>query len=74
MFAYRRTTIGRQVIANLREGPTIRGVMTHRRGPLLIFANAELLEAGRDPVPVAGEIVIERHRVDFLQVSPAVAT
>jgi hypothetical protein len=46
------------------------GVLWARRGPLLLLRDAALLEAGREPQAVDGEIVIERGRVEFVQVLP----
>ncbi|MFF5451870.1 hypothetical protein ACFY40_11595 [Streptomyces sp. NPDC012950] len=44
------------------------GVLWAKRGPLLVLRDARLLEAGREPQPIDGEIVIERTRVEFMQV------
>jgi hypothetical protein len=48
------------------------GVLWAQRGPLLVLRNAELLEQGAQPVPMDGEVVIERSRVEFVQVVQAV--
>jgi hypothetical protein len=44
------------------------GVLWARRGPLLVLRDVQLLEAGRAPQRVDGEVVIERARVEFMQV------
>ncbi|MFJ4322244.1 hypothetical protein ACIP3A_03860 [Streptomyces tricolor] len=44
------------------------GVLWAKRGPLLVLRDAQLLEAGRAPQAVDGEVVIERARVEFTQV------
>ncbi|MFJ3794944.1 hypothetical protein ACIPSJ_01510 [Streptomyces sp. NPDC090088] len=44
------------------------GILWAKRGPLLVLRDAELLEAGRVPQPVDGEVVIERSKVEFTQV------
>ncbi|MEU7103528.1 hypothetical protein ABZ951_00530 [Streptomyces sp. NPDC046215] len=44
------------------------GVLWAQRGPLLVLRDVELLEAGRDPQRVDGEVVVERARVEFTQV------
>ncbi|MEV5770092.1 hypothetical protein AB0L49_02310 [Streptomyces antimycoticus] len=44
------------------------GVLWAKRGPLLVLRDAELLEAGREPQRVDGEIVVERSQVEFIQV------
>ncbi|MGW4250591.1 hypothetical protein [Streptomyces californicus] len=43
-------------------------VLWAKRGPLLVLRDVELLEAGRQPQPVDGEVVVERARVEFIQV------
>ncbi|MFF9043339.1 hypothetical protein [Streptomyces parvulus] len=67
MFAWRRTAVRKRVIVNLPD-KAFRGVLWAKRGPLLVLRDAELLEAGREPQAVDGEIVIERARVEFMQV------
>jgi small nuclear ribonucleoprotein (snRNP)-like protein len=62
----------RQVIINTRDDQAFRGVLISKRGPLLVLANAELLEQGTPPAPILGEVVIERARVQFIQLLPAV--
>lgn len=70
MFAWRRTASRRRVLINLKTDKAFRGVLWARRGPLLVLKGPELLEGGRQPVAMDGEVVIERANVDFLQVLP----
>jgi hypothetical protein len=67
MFAWRRTAVRRRVVVNL-EDKAFRGILWAKRGPLLVLRDTELLEAGREPQAVDGEVVIERSRVEFMQV------
>jgi hypothetical protein len=67
MFAWRRTAVRKRVVVNLADR-AFRGILWAQRGPLLVLRDAELLEAGRAPQPVDGEVVIERSRVEFTQV------
>lgn len=67
MFWWRRTALRRRVVVNLCD-KAFTGVLWAKRGPLLVLRGAELLEAGRSPQPLDGEIVIERARVEFIQV------
>lgn len=67
MFAWRRTAVRKRVVVNLAD-KAFRGVLWAKRGPLLVLRDAELLEAGREPQRVDGEIVVERARVEFMQV------
>jgi small nuclear ribonucleoprotein (snRNP)-like protein len=68
MFAWRRTATRRRVLVNLKTDKAIAGVLWAKRGHLLVLRNAELLEAGRQPTKLDGEVVFERSNVDFLQV------
>lgn len=67
VFAWRRTAVRKRVIVNLTD-KAFSGVLWAKRGPLLVLRDVELLEAGRAAQPVDGEIVIERARVEFIQV------
>lgn len=57
----------RSVIVNLSSGQAFQGVLWRKRGPLLTLRNVTLLERGGS-TRVDGEVVIERNRVDFIQV------
>lgn len=67
MFAWRRTAVRKRVVVNLAD-KAFRGILWTQRGPLLVLRDAVLLEAGREPQPVDGEVVVERTRVEFTQV------
>ena len=67
MFAWRRTALRKRVVVNLPD-KAFAGVVWAKRGPLLVLRDAELLEAGREPQRIDGEVVIERARVEFTQV------
>ncbi|MDT0381424.1 hypothetical protein RM572_21940 [Streptomyces sp. DSM 42041] len=69
MFAWRRTAVRKRVVVNLADR-AFDGVLWAKRGPLLVLRDARLLEPGREPVPVDGEVVVERARVEFVQVVP----
>lgn len=60
----------RSVVVNLTDGAAFRGVLWQARGPLLILKSATLHEHGQAK-PVDGEVLIERHRVSFVQVIPS---
>lgn len=68
--AWRRIAVRQRVVVNL-AGRAFSGILWAQRGPLLVLREATLLEAGRAPQPVDGEVVIERARVEFTQVLPA---
>ncbi len=67
MFWWRRTAVRKRVVVNLAD-KAFSGVLWAKRGPLLVLRDAELLEAGREPQRVDGEVVIERAKVEFMQV------
>ncbi|MGK5729716.1 hypothetical protein [Streptomyces sp. URMC 124] len=70
MFAWRRTAVRKRVVVNLSD-KAFAGVLWAQRGPLLVLRDVELLEAGREPQRVDGEVVVERTRVEFTQVLAA---
>ncbi|MEV5688637.1 hypothetical protein AB0L68_36575 [Streptomyces sp. NPDC052164] len=65
--AWRRLAVRRRVVVNLAD-KAFSGVLWKQRGPLLVLRDVQLLEAGRAPQPVDGEVAIERTRVEFTQV------
>ncbi|MFH9215465.1 hypothetical protein [Streptomyces globisporus] len=66
-FPWRRTAVRRRVVVNLAD-KAFSAVLWAKRGPLLVLRDVELLEAGRQAQPVDGEVVVERARVEFIQV------
>jgi len=67
LFAWRRTCLRRRVVINLAD-KAFRGILWDRRGPLLVLRDVELLMPGVQPQPMDGEVVLERARVEFIQV------
>jgi hypothetical protein len=67
VFWWRRTAVRKRVVVNLAD-KAFNGVLWAKRGPLLVLRDAQLLEAGRDPLQLDGEIVVERAKVEFIQV------
>jgi hypothetical protein len=65
--AWRRIVVARRVSISLKAGPSISGILIHQRGDLLVVAEARLLEEGSPPVPLDGEVVLERAAVSFVQ-------
>lgn len=64
---WRRTVVRRQVIVNLKSGRAFRGILWKQAGPLLLLRKVEMLETGRPPMPVDGEVLVERDEVEFIQ-------
>ena len=67
MRSYRSIALTKTVLVNLTTGRAFRGVLFEVRGGLLVLRNAELIEEDR-VVAVEGSVVIERARVEFIQV------
>jgi hypothetical protein len=65
--AFRRTYLHRRVVLNLTTGRSFTGVLWAKRGPLLVLRDAAMRDSGQS-FPLDGEIVVERHRVEFVQV------
>ena len=69
MFAWRRTALRKRVLVNLMSDKAFRGVLWAKRGSLLVLKNAELIEPGAQGYTrVDGEVVLERSKVEFIQV------
>lgn len=59
----------REVLLNLTDDKTaVRGVLWQVQGRWFVLRRAELVLAGKAPVPMDGEVVIERAKVFFIQV------
>ncbi|HLL68821.1 MAG TPA: hypothetical protein VK453_24370 [Micromonosporaceae bacterium] len=63
-----RWPVRARVLVNLVDGRAFDAVLLAKRGPLLVLADARLLEPGADPTAVDGEVIVERSRVAFIQV------
>lgn len=64
----KQVTAKRRVVVNLLDDRAITGVLWRRHKRLVVLRGAELVEHGREPVAMDGEIVIERDRISFTQV------
>jgi hypothetical protein len=62
-----RSQARRRVLVNLDTGRTFSGVLWSKTGDWLVLRNAEMVERGAAPVPVDGEVIVERDRVEFVQ-------
>lgn len=57
-------------MVNLSDGgPPVRGTLWSARGPLLVLKGASVVVSG-EATPVDGEVVVERDRIAFVQVTP----
>ncbi|MFJ3878058.1 hypothetical protein ACIPW5_11420 [Streptomyces sp. NPDC090077] len=67
-FPWRRTAVRKRVVVNLTD-KAFAGVLWAKRGPLLILKDAVLMQHGAADTPMDGEVLIERAKVDFIQVA-----
>lgn len=68
MFWWRRTALRKRVVVNQAD-KAFAGVLWAKRGPLLVLRDAVLVQHGAADTPLDGEVVIERSKVDFIQVA-----
>lgn len=67
---YRKIVVARRVIVNLRDETAIAGYVTESTRGVIVLRGAELLVSGAEPLSVAGEVVIDRENVSFIQIPP----
>jgi len=58
----------REVVVNTTTERAFRGVLWRKHRRYLVLRNAHLLKAKGETVPMDGEVVIDREKVDFVQV------
>lgn len=68
VFWWRRTAVRKRVVVNLAD-KAFSGVLWAKRGPLLVLRDAVLMQHGAADTPLDGEVVVERSKVDFIQVA-----
>lgn len=68
MFWWRRTALRKRVVVNLAD-KAFAGVLWAKRGPLLVLRDVVLMQHGAADTPLDGEVVVERARVEFIQVA-----
>lgn len=66
-FPWRRTAVRKRVVVNLQD-KAFAGVLWAKRGPLLVLKDSVLMQHGAADTPLDGEVLVERSRVDFIQV------
>lgn len=64
---FRRTLVRRRVVVNLLTGRAFIGILYRQTGPLLVLRDVTMHEPGAGPADIDGEVVIERHQVEFIQ-------
>ena len=64
-----RLALRARVLVALVDGKAMNGVLWARRGRLLVLRNTTLIEPGAPPVDMDGDVLVDRDRVDFVQVA-----
>lgn len=67
-FVDRRTRLRRRVIVTTSDGRSFAGVLWCRGRRFMVLRDVRLVEQSGSPVPVDGEVLLERDRVSFVQV------
>jgi hypothetical protein len=62
-----KLTVSRRVVVNLTTGAAIEGVLWDEKGALIVLRDARLHNEGGS-APLDGEVIIERDRIEFVQV------
>lgn len=65
--SYGKLAMSRRVMVNLTTGTAIDGVLWDERVPLIVLRDANVHTNGQT-APLDGEVIIERDRIDFVQV------
>jgi hypothetical protein len=63
----RHPAVGRRVLVNLDDG-AVRGFLVRQYGDWVILHHAEWLQADGQRAPLDGDLVLERRRIQFLQI------
>jgi hypothetical protein len=65
----RSIAVHRRVVVQLTDGDhAVTGILWRRTRRLVVVRNAELVEPGREPAPMDGEVVLERDRIAWVQI------
>jgi hypothetical protein len=62
-----KLVVSRRVMVNLTTGSAIQGILWDEKGPLIVLRDAQLHNEGGH-APLDGEVIIERDRIEFVQV------
>jgi hypothetical protein len=71
LWFWRPPCLLRRVIVNFTHDSTeaMEGVLWSSRGPWLTLRDVSALKAGQPPVKLVGDVVVERSKIAYLQVS-----
>ena len=68
MRALYRPLLADRALVAMTDGRAIQGVITRTLGDLLVLSNATLIVERAQPLPLDGEVVLDRQRIAFIQV------
>lgn len=63
-----RLAVRQRVLVSLIDGQAMNGVLYARRGRYLVLRDVTLHAPGNEPTRMDGEVLLDRDRVDFIQV------
>lgn len=64
----RHIAVHRRVVVQLTDDRAVTGILWRRARHLVVMRGAELVEPGREAVPMDGEVVLERDRIAWVQI------
>lgn len=67
----RRVAVRRRVVVSLVDDQAITGILWRRHRRFVVLRSAELVAPGREPVRMNGDVVIERDRINWVQITGA---
>ncbi|WP_103344071.1 hypothetical protein [Amycolatopsis sp. CA-126428] len=64
----RRLAARRRVVVSLVDDQAVTGILWRRHRRLLVLRSASLAQPGREAVAMDGDVVIERDRINWVQI------
>lgn len=65
--AGQRLMIRRRVLVQMHSGRAFTGLLWRRRGRLVVLKSAEMLEPNNQPVPMDGDVILDRGEIEYVQ-------
>lgn len=56
-----------RIIVNLKSGQSIDGYLVRQEAQLLFIRNAVLIGQSDEPIPMDGQVIVERSEIEFIQ-------
>ena len=64
----RTLAVRRRVVVSLVDDQAVTGILWRRHRRLVVLRSAQLVQPGREPVGMDGDVVIERDRINWIQI------